>query len=184
MTAEDPFDPFGTTSPWESHETASNSQEPPVTTPIASSPNPFKIGMTLKAAAGYDAEWFTPTVYGPTAEETAQGAKALIVAMKNEGLIDLVSKAADYVRSTHKQGGQAVMGAPVAPPTFQNGQVVQQQAAPSPAPAAGGYTCAHGNRNFKDGGTWQAYFCGAPQGTDKSQQCAPLWKDKKTGQFK
>ncbi|WP_327294427.1 hypothetical protein [Streptomyces sp. NBC_01197] len=181
MTAEDPFDPFGTTSPWESHEAANNAQEPPVTTPIASSPNPFKIGMTLKAAAGYDAEWFTPTVYGASAEQTARDAKALVAAMKNEGLIELVSRAADYVRSTYNPGTPST---PVAQPTFQNGQVVHQPVAQAPVAAGGGYTCAHGNRNYKNGGSWEAQFCGAPQGTPKDQQCAPLWKDKKTGEFK
>lgn len=179
--ANDPFDPFGDQTPWAAFEaennTAPTTQESPVTTAVDF--HPFKIGMTLKAAAGYDAEWFTPSVYGSSAEETAQNAAALIGAMKTVGLIDLVSKAADYVRSTHK-GGPAV-GA-VAQPSFQDGKVVQ--AAQPVAAAAGGYTCAHGTRNYKNGGTWEAQFCSAPQGTPKAQQCEPLWKDKKTGEFK
>jgi hypothetical protein len=55
----------------------------------ATSPNKFKIGLTFKAAAGYDAEWITPTVFGETAEEVAVNAVDVMKALADKGVIDL-----------------------------------------------------------------------------------------------
>lgn len=60
--------------------------------------------------------------------------------------------------------GQAVaapQGAPVSA-----GAVAQN-------PAGGTPQCPHGNRTYKDGGSWKAWFCPLPKGTPG--QCAPEW---------
>lgn len=150
-----------------------------MTDAIASvSPNPFKIGITLKAAAGYDAEWLTPTVFGATADETAKRVRELVQALADNGVIELVSSAAVKMRDTHQPS--AGKGGNSAPKTFQGGKV--QDAAPA-AGAPSGDPCPHG-RTLREGqgqkGPWAALFCNAPKGS----QCDPLWKDQKTGEFK
>jgi hypothetical protein len=151
---------------------------PPV---VASAPNPFKIGMTLKAAAGYDAEWLTPTVYGASAEETAQNAQDLLLAMKNKGLIEFFSQAAEYTRGQYK-GGPKTQAAPAAQakPSFQNGQVQYNQAAPAAGSDLGVTTCAHGPRKHFAKDNWEAMFC---QEREKSAQCPPAFKNKKSGKY-
>jgi hypothetical protein len=174
----DPTDPWGNVSPWDvaGQTQTPPTEEPPVTNSTAvAAPNPFKIGFTLKAASGYDAEWLTPTVYGSTAEETAQRGKDLLLAMRAVGLIDLTSQAAEYTRGQFKGGAKTQSAAPAAKPSFQNGQVQYAQQAP-PAPAsAPGDTCTHG-RTQKSGtgkkGAWTALFCNGPRG----QQCDPIWQ--------
>ncbi|WP_229350049.1 hypothetical protein [Streptomyces sp. UNOB3_S3] len=139
----------------------------PQTTSVAAGPAPYKIGLTVKAGADFGAEWMTPAVYGHTAAEAATRGVELLTAMKESGLIDLHSKFAQYTRDQYK-------GAPAAAPKrFENGKVV----AASPSGDASGYTCDHGTRTFKDGGSWAAQFCGG-RGLDKSQQCPPLWRQK------
>ncbi|MCY0941887.1 hypothetical protein [Streptomyces antarcticus] len=136
----------------------------------AVSPNKFKIGLTFKAAAGYDAEWITPTVFGQSAEEVATNAVDLMRALADKGVIELASHAAKKVRETHQptagKGGNSV------PKTFQGGKV--QSAAPS---APGDDSCPHG-RTMREGqgknGAWAALFCNAPKGSN----CDPLWRQK------
>lgn len=190
MTDFDPTDPWGSRSPW---ETAGQTQpeptpEAPVTNqPVAANPapNPFKIGMTLKAASGYDAEWLTPTVYGASAEDTAQKAKDLLLAMKANGLIEFVSQAAEYTRGQFKGG--AAKQAP-GKPSFQNGQV-QYNNQPAEPPFGGGVpdhddlgvtTCAHGPRKHFSKDNWEAMFC---QAREKRDQCPPAFKNKKSGKY-
>ncbi|MFD5308272.1 hypothetical protein [Streptomyces ardesiacus] len=188
MTDFDPTDPWGSVSPWDQagqNQTLNEpTQEAPVTNqPVASNPNPFKIGFTLKAATGFDAEWLTPTVYGSSAQETAERGKELLLAMRQVGLIDLTSQAAEYTRGQYKGGSKpAAASAPVAQPSFNpaSGQVQYSQPAPA-APAAGGFTCNHGARVLRKGNNWEAYFCPTPKGTP--DQCPPMWKQK-DGTFK
>ncbi|WP_251058862.1 hypothetical protein [Streptomyces sp. ISL-87] len=136
----------------------------------AVTPNKFKIGLTFKAAAGYDAEWITPTVFGQSAEEVATNAVDLMKALADKGVIELASHAAKKVRETHQP--VAGKGGNAAPKTFQGGKV--QQAAPS-SPA--GDSCPHG-RTLREGqgakGAWAALFCNAPKGSN----CDPLWRQK------
>lgn len=176
-TAFDPTSPWGERSPWEiaQPEPQPTAPEVPVTnqpTAVASNQNPFKIGFTLKAAAGYDAEWLTPTVYGSTAQETAERGKDLLLAMKQVGLIDFTAQAAEYTRGQFL-GGPKTQAAPATKPTFQNGQMNygQQQAAPSgpprPANVPEGWTYKEGtNKNNKP---YKAWF--PPRGVDAS----PIW---------
>jgi hypothetical protein len=119
---EDPF----ATAPTNDQFATDTKETAPVTettTSVAASPNPFKIGFTLKAAAGFDAEWLTPAVYGTTAEETAQRGKDLLLSMQEVGLIDMFAKAANYTRSTYIAPQKAE---PQGKPSFQNGQVQYQ----------------------------------------------------------
>ncbi|MEU5957585.1 hypothetical protein [Streptomyces sp. NPDC047525] len=136
----------------------------------ATSPNKFKIGLTFKAAAGYDAEWITPTVYGENAEEVAVNAVDLMKALADKGVIDLATMAAKKLRETHQ--GPAGMGGNAVPKTFSGGKVHAQQSAPT-----GGDSCPHG-RTLREGqgakGAWAAMFCSAPKGS----QCDPLWRQK------
>lgn len=147
-----------------------------MTSAIPASPNPFKIGMTLKGAPGYDAEWLTPTVYGASGDEVAKRAVELVKALADNGVIETVSAASVKMRETHQPTNKPV-AATAAPKTFQGGRVVTQS-----APPAGDMTCSHGNRVFREGvsakGPWAAMFCGAPQGVDKSQQCKALFRQK------
>jgi hypothetical protein len=170
MTANYP-DPFEDTSPWE--------QSSPTPTPdhttteaalTAPAPHtlPFKIGFTLKAGTGFDAEWLTPTVYGNTAEETAQRGAELLTAMKTAGLIDLTAKAADYTRGQYRGTSSAT------PKRFEDGKVRRAE-----APADNGDTCPHG-RKLVEKENWAARFC---QAQDRADQCAPLWRQK-DGTFK
>lgn len=166
--------PFDGASPWgeQTQPTASPQENTPMTTAPASSPNPFKIGITLKGSAGYEAEWLTPTVYGGTADETAQRAIDLVKALADRGVIQMVSHAAVAMRDTHQPPAGRSGGAP----KFQNGRVTQQAQAPAPAGVAGD-NCQHG-RTLREGqgknGAWAAMFCNAPKGSN----CDPLWRQK------
>jgi hypothetical protein len=135
------------------------------------SPNKFKIGLTFKGAAGFDAEWITPTVFGETAEEVAVNAVDLMKALADKGVIDLAALAAKKVRETHQP--TAGKGGNTAPKTFSGGKVQTQQS----APASDGDSCQHG-RTLREGqgakGAWAALFCNAPKGS----QCDPLWRQK------
>lgn len=131
--------------------------------------HPFKVGLTLKAASGYDAEWLTPAVYGTTGEEVAKRVVELVKALADNGVIDLVSQAAVKMRESHVPNGG---GSGSAPKTFQGGKVVRK-AAPKAA-AASDSDCPHG-RKLVDKGSWAAMFC---QAQDKGDQCEPLWKQK------
>ncbi|MFE9660335.1 hypothetical protein [Streptomyces sp. NPDC005955] len=139
-----------------------------MTQPVApTAPTRYKIGLTFKAAPGYDAEWITPTVYGVTADEVAVNAVALMKALADKGVIDLAALAAKKVRDTHRQSQAAT---DTTPKTFQNGKVQE-------APAAAVGDCPHG-RTLREGqgakGSWAALFCNAPKGA----QCDPLWRQK------
>ncbi|GAA4071103.1 hypothetical protein [Streptomyces hundungensis] len=160
-------DPFADKSPWDEPTPTETEtpQEKPMTPPIPTTPAPFKIGFTFKSGPGFEAPWMTPAVYGHDAEETATRGAELLNAMKHVGLIDLTAKAAQY---THEQ---YMGGAGAAPKRFENGKVVASKTNGSD------YTCDHGQRTFKDGGSWAAYFCGG-RGLDKSEQCPPLWRQK------
>lgn len=166
------FDPFANDAKTNATPAAEQNVNTAMPAAVSAGPNPFKIGFTFKASEKFSGEWLTPTVYGSSAQETAERGRDLIHAMQEVGIIDLTAKAANYMRSQHI-APEPVKGKP----TFQGG-TVQHQAAP-----AGDYTCEHGSRNFKDGGSWAAQFCGAPQGVPKSDQCPPLWKQK-DGSFK
>lgn len=187
MTDFDLTDPWGQKSPWDEAQ-PNQTPEAPVTNPAVVSANPFEIGMTLKAAGGFEAEWLTPRVAGSSAEDTAQKAHDLLMAMKSKGLIDFFSQAAEYTRSTYKGGGaKPTTSAPVAQPTFNpnSGQVQYNQAPQAPFGGGGesdqGVTsCIHGQRTHRVGATWEAMFCPA---REKSEQCLPAWKDKKTGKY-
>lgn len=179
MTDFDPTDPWGQKSPWEDAQpetTNTTAPEAPVTNqpaPVAAAPNPFKIGFTLKAASGYDAEWLTPTVYGSTAEETAERGKALLLAMKANGLIEFTSQAAEYTRGQFKGGGKSQPAA--SQPSFNpaSGQVQYNQAAPvaagpaKPANVPDGYTYKEGTS--KAGKPYKAWF--PPRGVE----APPIW---------
>ncbi|MFF5433447.1 hypothetical protein ACFY5K_25865 [Streptomyces griseofuscus] len=133
-------------------------------------PNPFVIGLTLKAGPGFDCEWITPKVYGGSADEAAERTVALIKALADKGVVEMTSHAAVAVRGAYKGsgGGSAPRGGPTAPKTFQNGKV---QSAPT-----GDDSCTHG-RTLREGkgakGPWAAMFCNAQ---NKSEQCDPLWR--------
>ncbi|WSD24521.1 hypothetical protein OHA26_14085 [Streptomyces sp. NBC_01751] len=146
-----------------------------MTTAAPEGPAPFKIGFTLKAGSAFEAEWLTPTVYGHSAEETAKRGAELLSALKSEGLIELTSKAADYTRSQYK-GSAGNPGGGAAPKRF-NGGKVEPVASATPKPADD--DCPHG-RSLVSKANWTALFCDGPDG----DKCEPLWKDKKTGQFK
>lgn len=178
MTDFDPADPWGSRSPWDVAQPepqTPTAPEVPVTNPVVAAPNPYKIGFTLKAAAGYDAEWLTPTVYGSTAEETAQRGKDLLMAMRQVGLIDFAAQAAKYTRDQHiGGGGSQPAAAPAAQPSFNpNSGQVQYQAptAPSvasdrPANVPAHYTYKEGVKNNKP---WKGWF--PPRGSNE----APIW---------
>jgi hypothetical protein len=170
-------DPFDERSPWDEATEAPQKENKPVTTAAPEGPAPFKIGFTLKAANGFDAEWLTPTVFGHSAEETAKRGAELLTAMKNEGLIDLTSKAAEYTRSQYK-GSAGNPGGGGAPKRF-NGGKVEQRGGGGSAPQVAGDDCPHG-RSLVSKSNWSALFC---QAEDKGSQCEPLWKQK-DGSFK
>ncbi|MFD8594577.1 hypothetical protein ACFV1L_06210 [Kitasatospora sp. NPDC059646] len=153
-------DPFDQTSPW---------GEPPAALTDTTNPTrePFVIGFTLKADAGFAGEWLTPRVYGATAEEAARRGAELLTAMKAEGLIDLTSRAAEYTRSQYKGSGTAASNS--APKRFEGGKVVKAQTA-----GPGDDDCPHG-RTPREGDTWAALFCSA---RSKAEQCPPLWRQK------
>jgi hypothetical protein len=160
-------DPFDERSPWdEDRETPK--KEKPLTTAATDGPAPFKIGFTLKAGNGFDAEWITPAVYGHSAEDTARRGAELLAAMKSEGLIDLTAKAAEYTRGQYKGGGNPGGGS--APKRFSGGKVERKDSAP---PTTAGDDCPHG-RSMVSKANWTALFCDGPDG----DKCEPLWKQK------
>ncbi|XMN06928.1 hypothetical protein ACK8N7_13180 [Streptomyces griseobrunneus] len=148
----------------------------PVDTPTnVAAPNPFMIGITLKAAAGFDAAWLTPRVYGSTGEEVAKRVLELVKALADNGVIDVVSSASVKMRESHKP-----MTGDAAPKKFEYGRVVTKGGGGSAsAGAPSGDDCPHG-RKLVDKGAWAAMFCQAP---DKSGQCEPLWRQN-DGTFK
>ncbi|WP_280676781.1 hypothetical protein [Kitasatospora sp. MAA19] len=141
------------------------------TAQFVADPAPFKIGFTLKASSEFQAEWLTPTVWGHTAQETAERGAELLTALKAVGLIDLTSKAAQYTRDQYKGGG----GSPsTGPKRFEGGRVVSKTSA-----GLDDDQCEHG-RKLVDKGSWSAMFC---QAQPKGAQCEPLWKQP-DGSFK
>ncbi|MER6382067.1 hypothetical protein ACWDBD_39025 [Streptomyces sp. NPDC001118] len=167
-------DPFNERSPWdEKPEAPTQEDAKPLTTTAPDGPAPFRIGFTLKAGTGFESEWLTPTVYGHNAEETAKRGVELLTAMKNEGLIDLTSKAAEYTRSQFKGSG-ANPGGGQASKRFNGGKVERRDQAPKTA----GDDCPHG-RSLVQKPNWTALFCDGPDG----DKCEPLWKQS-DGSFK
>lgn len=181
MNDFDPNSPWGERSPWDIAQPEPTAPEVPVTNQpnaVATSPNPFKIGFTLKSATGHDSEWLTPAVYGSTAEETAQRGKDLLLAMKAQGLIEFTSQAAKYFRDQRPTGTPTQAPPAAAQPSFQDGQVQWNQQAPQAPFGGGGDSCTHG-RTHRDGtnakGPWAAKFCNE---RNKQAQCPPLWRQK------
>lgn len=170
-------DPFDERSPWdETPETPKKKETAPMTD-ATPGPAPFKIGFTLKAANGFDAEWLTPTVYGHDADETAQRGADLLAAMKSKGLIDLTAKAAEYTRSQYK-GSAGNPGGGSAPKRFNGGKVERRDGGGGAAPKTAGDDCPHG-RSLVSKANWTALFCDGEDG----DKCEPLWKQK-DGSFK
>ncbi|MFF9653051.1 hypothetical protein [Streptomyces sp. NPDC014622] len=165
-------DPFDERSPWDEATETPTKENTPVTTAATEGPAPFKIGFTLKAGSAFEAEWLTPTVYGHSAQETAQRGAELLAALKSEGLIDLTAKAADYTRSQYK-GGAGNPGGGAAPKRFNGGRVE-----PKDGPKLANDECSHG-RSLVSKANWSAMFCDGPDG----DKCEPLWKQK-DGSFK
>ncbi|MEU5299765.1 hypothetical protein ACH4YO_07870 [Streptomyces noursei] len=128
-----------------------------------------KVTLTFKAGAGYEAPWIV--VHGANIDDAYEQIEGS--GEKLASLMDKVARAANYFQTNYQPPAK-----PQGKPSFQGGKV-QQQAQPS----EGGYTCEHGARNYKNGGSWEAQFCGAPQGVPKAEQCPPLWKQK-DGSFK
>lgn len=164
-------DPFDDRSPWDeppapTSQTTNTTETPVPTAAAPATPAPFRIGFTLKAASGFDAEWLTPTVYGHTAEETAERGAELLNALKSVGLIELTSKAAQYTREQYKGGG----GGTSTPKRFEGGKVTTKATPSGPADDA----CEHG-RKLVEKANWSALFC---QARDKGDQCEPLWRQK------
>ncbi|MGW6597885.1 hypothetical protein [Streptomyces sp. NPDC055036] len=160
--------PFDGPSPW--GESPAKEQKPMSTEipTVADGPNPFKIGVTLKAGSGFDAPWLTPTVYGDSADETAKRAAALLKAMGDAGLLDLTSQAAGAFVDKHEPFSKPSSSSPK---QFVNGRVQPKQAVSAPADD----DCTHG-RNLVAKANWTAMFC-------QSDACKPLWKQK-DGSFK
>ncbi|MGW9170124.1 hypothetical protein [Streptomyces decoyicus] len=181
----DPFaaDPFAETNPWEIGQPAAQAATD-TSRPEAPMSDGNKVRVTLKAGKGFDAPWIT--IDGTSIED------ALAQMQKGQPLMELLTRTAQvgsHFASLGEGGARPASAAsPVAPPQFVNGQLqgggVPAPAAPAPAPASGGLVCAHGPRNHVVKPNWEAMFCSAPQGTPEEQKCAPMWKDKKTGQFK
>ncbi|MGJ3559599.1 hypothetical protein ACR6C2_16635 [Streptomyces sp. INA 01156] len=156
-------DPFDERSPWdEEPEPPKKKESAPMTNPTVG-PAPFEIGFTLKAGSGFDAEWLTPRVSGTSAEETAKRGAELLAALKNEGLIDLTSKAADYTRSQYKGSG-GNPGGGGAPKRFNGGKVERTDTQPKTA----GDDCPHG-RSMVSKANWTALFCDDPTATSASR---------------
>src|SRR5690606_18837779 len=106
MTDFDATAPWGDRSPWDIAQPTAPAV-PVTSAPAPVAPSPFMIGFTVTAAAGYEAVWLTPTVYGSSAEETAQRGKDLLLAMKSVGLIEISSQAAEFTRSQFQGGPKA-----------------------------------------------------------------------------
>ncbi|WJV49936.1 hypothetical protein [Streptomyces flavofungini] len=141
MTYQSPFDG---PSPWGETEAKQQPAGEAATAPAGAAPplHPFMIGITLKAAAGFEAEWLTPRVYGATADEVAKRVVELVKALAEHQVIPAVSAAASKMRETHAAGGGAPSQAQaVAPKTFENGRVV---AAPQGGNANQGPMCKCG----------------------------------------
>ncbi|MEV5879279.1 hypothetical protein AB0L75_34665 [Streptomyces sp. NPDC052101] len=161
-------DPFADVSPWDEPTTSAENTNPTEEKPVTSAnPAPFKLGITLKAASSFEAEWITGSVHGGTADETAKRYVELVRALKGHGAIELTAQAAQYTRDQYKGGPGST------PKRFENGKVVASNT------GSGDYTCDHGQRVFKDNGpdSWAVYFC-AGRHLPKPQQCPPLWRQK------
>lgn len=167
------FNPFDGPSPW--GEATTPQEIPPMTNPApADGSYPFELGITLKGAADYGAEWLTPKVHGMTGDELAKRVIELVKALADNGVIETVSNTAVWMREKHQPPGAA--GAAAAP-RFVDGKVQGQAQAATPAPQSGD-SCTHG-RTHRTGssakGPWEAMFCNAPQGPG---QCKPLFRQR------
>ncbi|MBT2383894.1 hypothetical protein [Streptomyces sp. ISL-11] len=176
----DPTDPFADVSPWETptelpaEPAAVTTLEPPV--PTTSAPmNPFKIGLTFKSSASFEGEWITPTIYGSTADETARRAVELMHSLREHGVIDLASNAAQYTRQQYK--GAAAKPATTAPKRFEGGKVQPK----SDGEHQGETDCPHGRTHVAKG-TWEAYFCNADERAGE-KKCGAAFLNKKTNRF-
>ncbi|MCF3100940.1 hypothetical protein IPZ58_05040 [Streptomyces roseoverticillatus] len=173
-------DPFADVSPWD--KPAESAPETPVVNttmaprvPGATHMNPFKIGLTFKASASFDGEWITPTIYGSTADETARRAVELMHALRQHGVIDLATNAAEYTRQQFK--GSATKPGAAAPKRFAGGKVQTT----TDAEHQGETDCPHGRTHVAKG-TWEAYFCNADERAGE-KKCPAAFLNKKSGRF-
>ncbi|MFE0773888.1 hypothetical protein [Streptomyces sp. NPDC058861] len=124
-----------------------------------------KVRVTLKGGTGYDAPWIT--IDGT---DVADALAQLNRKDEVKELVDTAAKIGGYFASTGKPAGAA------APKKFEGGRVVSAGGGEH----QGDTICVHGQRTYRSGGSWEAMFCPA---REKSEQCPPAWKDKKTGKF-
>ncbi|QUI30660.1 hypothetical protein H9W91_07125 [Streptomyces alfalfae] len=129
-----------------------------------------KVRVTLKGGKGYDAPWIT--IDGT---DVADALAQLDRKDEVKALVDAAAKIGRYFASTGEPAGGGS-----APKRFENGKVVGGSGGGGGGERQGDTTCAHGDRTYRSGGSWEAMFCPA---RDKSEQCPPAWKDKKTGKF-
>lgn len=148
--------------------------------------NTDKVTITLKAdgqapwivvhaANAEEAHQILGAVYTGGAQSLAEHAAAASAALTNAWVEE---------KKRQQPGQPAATAARVL-----DGQVQQTQVAPAQEAGFGGtpsVSCIHGERVHRTGSTakgpWEALFCPTAKGT--TGQCAPLFKDQKTGVFK
>lgn len=132
-----------------------------------------EIGITFKKGAGYSHPWVTlkaPSVLAALEMIGIDDADQLPKSQQLKALLDRVATIGEFWT-----GGYDTPKASTA--RTQNG------GKPNP-PGVPEIECQHGPRNYVAKNNWAALFCSAPQGTPDEEKCEPLWKDKKTGEFK
>ncbi|WP_327377697.1 hypothetical protein OG393_29350 [Streptomyces sp. NBC_01216] len=166
--------PFGSGSPWDepTENTASNKNdtESPVTT-AAPAPTAAPEGVTVsfKGGLGYDASLAvlraaTVADMDNLLEEEGPAIASMLRKMAK-------IQAFNTELNTKDKGATAK---PAGRTTFSGGRVQQEEGS-----SVVGDTCPHGRKHFAKG-DWEAMFCTE---REKSDQCPPAFKDKKTGKY-
>ncbi|WP_157875602.1 MULTISPECIES: hypothetical protein [unclassified Streptomyces] len=185
----DQTDPWGNVSPWDvaNQPQPNPTSEPPVSNQPNAVANPDNVTLSFKGGTGHDASLLVLRA-GSLAEldqmldQQASYLKSVVEKASRVQAFSTNLNAAAKVSSP-------TTSAPPAQPYFNQstGQVQNGQSAQPPfgggAPdhdSQGVTTCAHGPRKHFAKDNWEAMFC---QEREKSAQCPPAFKDKKTGKY-
>ncbi|MEU5878210.1 hypothetical protein [Spirillospora sp. NPDC047279] len=181
-TNDAPTDPWANSAPFSS----ANAQEASVTVP-AENRDRFSIKLTLKANNAYDAEWINPWVSGQTAQEAAANTVAMLKALADHGVIEMVSNAAEFARTQYKGQAGASGGAQRSGGGGNGGGGGNYQrrangngGGNSLPPGVEQKSCQHGGMIFRSGTNkwnkpYQAFFC--PTDQNAPDKCKPIFLD-------
>ncbi|WP_433332578.1 hypothetical protein [Spirillospora sp. CA-294931] len=186
--SDDPFAPSNNDAP--SDPWVESAPSTPTHVPEASvndTRDKFSIKLTLKANGAYDAEWINPWVSGRTADEAASNTVAMLKALAQHRVIEMVSSAAEFTRTQYKgQAGTSGGDQRNGDNSSSGGGGTYRRrgnggdGGNSLPPGVESKSCKHGGMVFRSGTNkwnkpYQAFFC--PTEQNDLDKCKPIFLD-------